>query len=384
MMRWGSFSFICLCTFRKALCDISDEFMDLPIKESLLPSSEETSVAVTDHHSIVILFLILMMIWAINYVWGLGRNTIIVDHWVAHNVDFLNNLFAYIGPGATPSELGDAQSSRLYFIESATQMRLFLSGREGYIGVSVFMKMRPRQDILQSLLRLVVPLHDTITFEAVLTDKPGGWDPASLILCRKGIIAAIFQAHPPIKELTSLVFVPELRLHSDFFLYAEGVESAKDVLQGIALAIAARPDLLDEIVITDRNVRTCVGFEGAPTRIVRVRLRLPSKANLSDLSPLVEATLSFMDHVSQLRLGPSAKARAVKGRAAITEREERRIVEQKQSEAATLKSKRLIRAKELERERYDALSVEAKLKYDEAEQKRLKKESLAKFKPKRK
>lgn len=409
-MYLGSVLFFSLCTISTVLSDDLDEFHDVSVRHNSIPPTVEEKILSTEsagipsganngtisinsktiygdgNYTIEILLMILVVVWSINYLWGLGKNTVIADHWVAHNIDFLRGKFSHIGPGATAKEVGELQSPNLYFIESGKQFRIFLSGRRGFVGVTAHFEMRPRHDLFLSLLGLVAPAHDSVTLEAVLADKPtgAGWDPAMVVVCGKGKgkIAAIHKAHPVIKELTTLTAVPELSVPPGLVVHAEGADCARDVLAVVAPALRAKPEFVEEILVTDRNEQQCVGFEGTPARLVRVRLRLPGKAQMAELTALVEASFGLMDHVATLRLGAVAKAKVSKARSAIAEREERREQAQRQSTAARLKAEKQDRERELERERYEAMSAAERARHDEAEERRRKKEQQAKFRPK--
>ena len=311
--------------------------------------------------------VVLIVMYGFVYFYGSAVNSRKALTWIKKFRSIYTEQFVEIG-NATNTNETTSNPSELLLKESQASFYLFASGRVNCRGVTTELQLRPRQDLLSSLLEFLNPIDDYLKLEVCVdTDS---MDPFIFaILPKKG-------AKDIIKDTLDLKdYSPKERkidsLPKSLACYSDNGEVQNVLLNQAAIEIIKKHEkCFHSMHFTDKYSVPPLGMIKPSRQILSFKFKILSDAkdpNMESLKQLVKFAFRFIDLVvEKTRLSTKAKAKAEKARAMV---KKKKLTKSKEEREEAFQKRRDEKFK-AQQERYKRMSAKEQEKFDEKKRKK--------------
>ncbi|GAV03927.1 hypothetical protein RvY_14291 [Ramazzottius varieornatus] len=292
-----------------------------------------------EHYMVEYLLTGCLLLYLIWYASGKTTNSKLCDAWLASNLDILKNQFSLIGDEGTSKEIQTSESildgeggQGLQFIKEADHVfSLWCSGRLHVEGMIVTLKLKKRQDLINSFWRIIRPTNDQLVLRVYMEKE----DMDTFVLClgKKSATARLQ------KEMTELgAFCPERKggerfgMSPSFNVSAELAESFAAIFDQKVIAVLEQYESEVEYLFfsdqwtpkVDETQKEKQLKRPEPSKVLQFCFNLPKDNRspvevMEHMRPLLQLSLYLIDKVNRYRVSREAKVKAEKNRQAIQE-----------------------------------------------------------------
>jgi len=272
-------------------------------------------VVVIRTYYVEFVYTVVLMLYALNYLLGRHTNQQIATAWGKQFRELFENNFSKVGEAAVLTK------------QSQNSFQLMATGRRNCVGCQATLQLVKRHDLLSLLLRLFIPVQDTLIIEVPMNAE--------------SMDALIFAI---VHEKQEKQFRQE---NDDISLYASKVSlQTEDVLPNSLTILTDCEDLVP-VFVHEQVSSTITKYleyfvslhftDQAPSvhykKMLRFVYKLPPADQMDKLSTLMRMALYFVDTVAQTRLSVQAKSRAEKQRTKAAEAAQKATHGQRQEAA---------------------------------------------------
>ncbi|OQV25343.1 Coiled-coil domain-containing protein 47 [Hypsibius exemplaris] len=291
-----------------------------------------------EHYFVEYLLIGCLLLYLVWYATGKTTNSKLVQAWLDVHLDLLKAHFSLVGDEGTSKELptetdeSEGGEKALKFIKEADHVyTLWCSGRQYVEGLVVTLKLKKRQDLINSIWRMFRPCPDQMCIRVYMEKEE--MDTFVLCLGKKAATSRLS------KEMAELgLFCPD-RKSGDRF----GLPSSMNVLAELGESVAA---ILDQKVLSvldkyenevdylffsdqylpkvDETQKDKQLKRPEPAKILQFCFNLPKDVGspndaMERMHPLLLLSLYLVDKVHRYRLSREAKLKAEKNRQSVQE-----------------------------------------------------------------
>lgn len=277
-----------------------------------------------------------------NYILGRGKNTKIVNHWLATHRTILEDNFVLVGDdGKMDQAASDSDTSVGFLKESESQFALWCSGRTCCEGMLVELKLIKRQDLVSVLAGFMKPAHDQMILKVELSKDI--FDTFVFAVAVKKTATKLFKEQSDLNKYCALVTKSEdkYKVPPGFAVLSEIPEASAAVLDSRLLAALNKyASMIDYIHISDQFSGPVPPAEESSTeklkqpevkRMLMAAFNLPTEKakngtkfdNDEDYENSSKALLTLvfymMERLKRYRMTREGRSKADKNRARVEE-----------------------------------------------------------------
>lgn len=268
-----------------------------------------------------------------NYILGRGKNTKIVNSWLATHRALLEDNFVLVGDdGKMDTESTDASSSVGFLKESESQYTLWCSGRTCCEGMLVELKLIKRQDLVSVLAGFMKPVHDQMLLKVELSKDV--FDTFVFAVAVKKTATKLFKEQSDLNKFCTLVAKSDdkYKVPAGFSVLSEIPEASGAVLDSRLLAALHKyAALIEYIHISDQYSGAVPPAEDQQSsaeklkqpeakRMLMAAFNLPKDGGDEDSSKaLLTLVFYLMERLKRYRMSREGKAKAEKNRQRVEE-----------------------------------------------------------------
>ena len=318
-------------------------------------------------------FILITVLFVINYFYGKSVNRNRADLFVSNVLPTLREHFAKVG-------LNTEQENQVVVKESDTLYKIYASGRNNCMGIVLTLSLSPRQDLFSTVMSLVTDSRDTLTIEIPKKKMK----PFIFILCERSNRSRFGKENEDVKALCKEVDTDsKLNRSSKYSVLTDCQSTVKCFMSNsMCKRLNTIGQQLRFLYFTDRaGERFPPNDPLISKRYLHFEFTLDS-AGKNDKN-LLEIALSYVDTVStKFQMSPKEVQTSKKKRTMIDKKKNRiKLEEERQKQA---EKKREEKAAERDRKYAQLKTYEEKQKFEEAEEKQKKKKRLKKMRGKMK
>lgn len=275
-----------------------------------------------------------------NYVMGRGKNTKIVNNWLATHRSLLEDNFVLVGDDGKMDNATDgtvATSDVGFLKESESHYTLWCSGRTCCEGMLVELKLIKRQDLVSVLSGFMKPAHDQMLIKVELSKDI--FDTFVFAVAVKKTASKLFKEQSDLNKFCTLVAKSDekYKVPTGFAVLSEIPEASAAVLDSRLLAALHKyAALIEYIHISDQYSGPVPPAEDQSSsaeklkqpevkRMLMAAFNLPKGAETdseeyeTNSKALLTLVFYLMERVRRYRLSREGKAKAEKNRARVEE-----------------------------------------------------------------
>lgn len=272
------------------------------------------------------LMILCLFIYFVNFIIGRDKNQRLADSWFEGYRDLLENNFCLVGDD------GKKEIENLGLIkETENVFTLWCSGRTCVEGMLVELRFIKRQDLINSISRIVMPSHDEILIRVYLNQD--AMDTFVFTAAHKKIAPKL------VKEMNDFAtFAPKIKSmekygvsDTNYVMMNEIGEVAGAILDSKIVSLLNKyPDAIQYIHISDQYSGYRLN-EDAPLvkfpdrrRIMMFGFKYPNSGNttaedIESFKPLLQMVFYLIEKVRRFRLSREGKNKANKNRQKLEE-----------------------------------------------------------------
>ncbi|KHJ49036.1 hypothetical protein D918_00154 [Trichuris suis] len=316
-------------------------------------------------YSVEIGFIVALLLYLINYVYGKTKNFNLASAWFDANRDFLAENFSIVGDDGLSQEV----SHNVMIKESDSSYAVWCSGRQGCLGMLAQLKLIKRQDLSSVLIGLFRPRFDTVSIKFTLC--PEEMDPYVFAVGqRRSLVKVVAESSDLSMYCSEKKSAEKLGLPSNFTVYSELGEVAAIIVDPkFTAAVAKYPGCIDYLHISDQYVASKPNESETATKppvtskVVIFVLNVPGKLNATEkdvlcLKPLLPLAFHIFEKARRFRLSREAKQKAEKNRQCVqesflktTHAQRQEAAQQRREERARERKERLLAEEDPEKQR---------------------------------
>ncbi|XP_074659337.1 PAT complex subunit CCDC47-like [Tubulanus polymorphus] len=270
-----------------------------------------------------------LAVYFLNFLAGKAKNQKLAQAWMSAHKELLEANFHIVGDDGQAKEV----TSGVLMKESENVYTLWCSGRVCCEGMLVELRLLKRQDLVNTIARMMKPVSDQIMIKVTMdaTDM----DTFVMCLAQKKMAAKLQ------KEMNDLsLFCPDIKKNSEkyglssssYHIMAEIPEVTPAILDTTVCAVLNKFEgIVEYIHISDQfSGPKQTDDSGAPTKMPEVEkvlqfcFNIPKKGNtnvkdMEEMKPFLKLVFHCMDKVRRIKLTKEAKQRAERNRQKIEE-----------------------------------------------------------------